>query len=59
MTPPSHAPSTRLGACDPCRAGDHAGCVDIDPEAAHPGPDCTCYDHSWEWHERTALGIRQ
>jgi len=54
----SHAPSTRLGACDPCRAGDHAGCTDLG-EVYEPFDDpCTCYDDSWEWHEAIAPNAR-
>jgi hypothetical protein len=52
MTAPSHAPSERLGACDPCRRGDHAGCWSIVSPAAED--DCTCYDDRWEWHETLA-----
>lgn len=50
---PSHAPSTRPGACDPCANGDHAGCDEIHIGDAGGGIDtlCTCYDDSWEWHE--------
>jgi len=55
---PSHAPSTRLGACDPCAAGDHAGCTDTEARLPDPGIlwPCTCYDDAWEWHE--TLGHR-
>jgi len=57
MVAPSHAPSTRLGACDPCRAGDHAGCDEITVGGEPCGSDslCTCYDDGWEWHEEVAL----
>jgi hypothetical protein len=56
---PSHAPSTRLGACDPCRAGDHGSCEELTIGGDPCGTehlDCTCYDDSWEWHETLAPG---
>lgn len=47
---PSHAPSSRLGACDACSDGDHGSCVGVTDR-----DDCTCYDDTWEWHETVAL----
>jgi hypothetical protein len=55
MAAPSHAPSGRLGACDGCANGDHAGC-DVVAADQYEAVDCTCYDDAWEWHE--ALGRR-
>lgn len=52
----SHAPSERPGACDPCRAGDHGSCLDLMTHTGgactHQSTSCSCYDHSWEWHEQ-------
>lgn len=59
MTPPTHAPSTRLGACDPCRAGDHAGCDELAGDGRGGDTFCTCYDNSWEWHETIAPSLRR
>ncbi|MCI0635551.1 MAG: hypothetical protein L0206_16800 [Actinobacteria bacterium] len=54
---PSHAPSTRLGACDECRAGDHGSCAEVTTGGEPCGSEslCLCYDDAWEWHETIAL----
>jgi hypothetical protein len=55
-----HVPSTRLGACDPCRNNDHAACWEArrtDPPLPSDDSVCTCYDDSWEWHDALHFGL--
>lgn len=56
MPPASRPPSTRLGACEPCRRGDHGACSESHLGGDPCGSDttCTCYDDAWEWHDRIA-----
>lgn len=57
-------PSTRGGACEPCRGhhgrADHGNCWANSlntPEGPSDTGGCTCYDDAWEWHEQLVASV--